>query len=107
MNILLIDNRDSFTFNLAEAFRVAGAEVAVVRNSIDPRLALQRARETQAAILLSPGPGRPADAGCCLDLVRLARGRMPVIGITAAVSIPSNCTPHCVSACANEVEEVD
>jgi anthranilate synthase component II len=81
MNILLIDNRDSFTFNLAEAFRVAGAEVAVVRNSIDPRLALQRARETQAAILLSPGPGRPADAGCCLDLVRLARGRMPVIGI--------------------------
>jgi anthranilate synthase component II len=81
VNILLIDNRDSFTFNLAEAFRVAEAKVAVVRNSIDPRLALQRALETQAAILLSPGPGRPADAGCCLELVRLGRGRTPVIGI--------------------------
>ena len=81
MNILLIDNRDSFTFNLAEACRVAGAEVRVVRNSIDARQALDRALAMGAAIMLSPGPGRPSDAGCCLELVRLALSRVPVIGI--------------------------
>lgn len=81
MNILLIDNRDSFTFNLAEAFRVSGATVEVVRNSICARQAFDRALESKAAIALSPGPGRPADAGCCLELVRLAKGRVPVIGI--------------------------
>jgi anthranilate synthase component II len=81
MNVLLIDNRDSFTFNLAEAFRIEGAEVSVVRNSIDSRVALQRALATKAAILLSPGPGSPGKAGCCLELVRLAGGRVPVIGV--------------------------
>jgi anthranilate synthase/aminodeoxychorismate synthase-like glutamine amidotransferase len=81
VNILLIDNRDSFTFNLAEAFRLAGARPYVVRNSIDARSAFDRALNMEATILLSPGPGRPADAGCCLELVRLARGRVPVIGI--------------------------
>lgn len=81
MNILLIDNRDSFTFNLADAFRQAGATVAVVRNSIDACDALDRAIASDATILLSPGPGAPVDAGCCVDLIRLARGRVPVIGI--------------------------
>ncbi|MEQ7873207.1 aminodeoxychorismate/anthranilate synthase component II [Sphingomonas sp. ASV193] len=81
MNILLVDNRDSFTFNLAEAFRSAGARVEVVRNSIDPATALARAEASGAAILLSPGPGAPADAGCCLQLIALAKGRVPLIGI--------------------------
>jgi anthranilate synthase/aminodeoxychorismate synthase-like glutamine amidotransferase len=81
MSILLIDNRDSFTFNLAEAFRVAGADVTVVRNSIDAASAMTRALAINAAILLSPGPGRPAEAGCCLELIRLAKARVPVIGI--------------------------
>jgi len=81
MNVLLVDNRDSFTFNLAEAFRLAGGQPCVVRNSIDARSALDRALEMRGIILLSPGPGRPADAGCCLELVRLARKRVPVIGI--------------------------
>lgn len=81
MNILLIDNRDSFTFNLADAFAQAGAVVEVVRNSIAPDEALRRAIANDAAILLSPGPGAPADAGCCIDLIKLARGRVPVIGI--------------------------
>ena len=81
MNILLVDNRDSFSFNLMEAFRVAGASVEVVRNSIGARPALDRALASDAAIVLSPGPGRPADAGCCLELVRLASGRAPLVGI--------------------------
>lgn len=81
MNILLIDNRDSFTFNLAEACRAAGASVEVVRNSVDAAGALGRAIESDAAIMLSPGPGAPSDAGCCLELIRLAEGRVPVIGI--------------------------
>ncbi len=81
MNLLLIDNRDSFTHNLADAFRQAGARVAVVRNSIAAADALARAEAEDAAILLSPGPGSPEEAGCCLELVRIAAGRVPLIGI--------------------------
>lgn len=81
MNILLVDNRDSFTFNLAEAFRAAGAEVKVVRNNIDPAEAMARAQDSSAALVLSPGPGTPAEAGCCLPLVLLAEATVPLIGI--------------------------
>ncbi len=81
MNVLLIDNRDSFTFNLAEACRVAGAAVEVVRNSIPAADALAYAVRHQALIMLSPGPGGPREAGCCMELIALAAGRVPVIGI--------------------------
>ena len=57
MRILLIDNRDSFTFNLAEGCRTAGAEVEVVRNSISADDALARALGYGAILMLSPGPG--------------------------------------------------
>lgn len=81
MNILLIDNRDSFTFNLAQAFGRAGGRGIVVRNDIDAHEAFARAIDANAIILLSPGPGAPADAGCCLALIRLAKGHVPLIGI--------------------------
>ncbi len=81
MNVLIIDNRDSFTFNLAEACRAAGAWVAVVRNSIPAEAAFERALAERAVLMLSPGPGGPDDAGCCLELVRLAKARVPLIGI--------------------------
>lgn len=81
MRVLLIDNRDSFTFSLAEACRVAGAEVEVVRNSIAADTALARALSCGAMLMLSPGPGGPSDAGCCMDLIVLAAGRVPLIGI--------------------------
>ena len=81
LRILLIDNRDSFTFSLAEACRMAGAEVEVVRNSITADAALARALRFGAILMLSPGPGEPRDAGCCMDLVALAAGRVPLIGI--------------------------
>ncbi len=81
MNVLLIDNRDSFTFNLAEACRVAGAEVEVVRSSIPAEDALAYALSHEALIMLSPGPGGPREAGCCMELIALAAGRVPLIGI--------------------------
>jgi len=81
MKVLLIDNRDSFTFNLAEACRVAGAMVEVVRNSVAAEAALDRALTCGALIMLSPGPGGPREAGCCLELIALASGRVPLIGI--------------------------
>ncbi len=81
MNIFLIDNRDSFTFNLAEACRVAGAKVEVVRNSIAAEAALAYAQRNDALIMLSPGPGGPRESGCCMELVALAAGRVPLIGI--------------------------
>ena len=80
-NVLMIDNHDSFTFNIVEALERLGAKVRTVRNRIDPQDALGHALETNALILLSPGPGRPEDAGCCLDLIRLAKGRVPLLGI--------------------------
>jgi anthranilate synthase/aminodeoxychorismate synthase-like glutamine amidotransferase len=81
MKVLLIDNRDSFTFNLAEMCRVAGAMVEVVRNSVAAEVALDRALTCGALIMLSPGPGGPREAGCCLELIALASARVPLIGI--------------------------
>jgi anthranilate synthase component II len=81
VRVLLIDNRDSFTFNLAEACRVAGAEVEVVRNSIAAANAIDHAERHRASIMLSPGPGRPDEAGCCMELIAVAARRVPVIGI--------------------------
>lgn len=78
MNVLLIDNRDSFTHNLADAFWTAGAQVVVVRNSISADEAMARSGEM---VLLSPGPGTPEEAGCCVDLVRLAARRVPLVGV--------------------------
>ncbi|WP_309612445.1 aminodeoxychorismate/anthranilate synthase component II [Sphingomonas sp.] len=81
MNILLIDNRDSFTFNLADACARLGAYVKVVRNTIAAEAALERAEREGMNLLLSPGPGHPRDAGCTMALIALAKGRIPVIGV--------------------------
>lgn len=80
-NILLIDNLDSFTFNLVEAFERLGCDVRVLRNSVDPSEAFARAERMDALIVLSPGPGAPQDSGCCLDLVARAKYRRPLLGI--------------------------
>lgn len=80
-NVLLLDNFDSFTFNLVEVFERFGAAVRVVRNTIAAADAMAMAVERDAIILLSPGPGTPHEAGCLLDLVGLAKGRVPVIGV--------------------------
>lgn len=79
--VLLIDNFDSFTFNLVDCFRRQGSDVRVVRNTIATMDAMAMAEQARALIVLSPGPGAPANAGCCLDLIGLAKGRLPLLGV--------------------------
>ena len=77
--VTLIDNYDSFTFNLAHYLGELGAEVAVVRNdseSVDDVLA-----RGADAIVLSPGPGEPRDAGVMPELIRRAREDVPMLGV--------------------------
>ena len=77
--ILLIDNYDSFTFNLVHFLGDLGVRCTVRRNdaiSVDDALAL-----APEAIVLSPGPCTPDEAGICLDLIAAAAGRVPVLGV--------------------------
>jgi len=77
--ILLIDNYDSFVHNLARYFRRLGHETLVVRN--DAVTADEVLAHQPAAIVLSPGPCTPRQAGCSLDVVRRAAGKAPVLGV--------------------------
>jgi anthranilate synthase/aminodeoxychorismate synthase-like glutamine amidotransferase len=79
--VLMIDNLDSFTFNLVEAMERLGLEVRVMRNSLSAAAALEQAQSSGAHLLVSPGPGRPEDAGCSLELIALAKGRVPLLGV--------------------------
>lgn len=81
LNLLLIDNGDDLTVALAAACRAAGATVEVVDNSMPARECLGYALRHDALVMLSPGPGRPREAGCCMELVALAAARVPLIGI--------------------------
>ncbi|HXU47081.1 MAG TPA: aminodeoxychorismate/anthranilate synthase component II [Thermoanaerobaculia bacterium] len=76
--ILMIDNYDSFTWNLVQMLAAAGAEVDVVRN--DAATVEDLFARSPAGIVLSPGPGRPEEAGVCLDLLR-ARHEVPILGV--------------------------
>ena len=77
--ILLIDNYDSFTYNLFHYLGELGAQVVVKRNdelTADEALALK-----PEAIVLSPGPCTPNEAGICLDVIQKANGKMPILGV--------------------------
>ena len=77
--LLLIDNYDSFTYNLVQAFLVLGAEVLVHRND---RLTVTEARLLAPSHLcISPGPGVPADAGVSTGMIEAFAGRIPVLGV--------------------------
>jgi len=77
--ILVIDNYDSFTYNLVHYLNELGAETRVVRNdAISVRDALALKPE---AVLLSPGPCTPNEAGICLDLIAEAPGDLPILGV--------------------------
>ncbi|MEM6679924.1 MAG: aminodeoxychorismate/anthranilate synthase component II [Pseudomonadota bacterium] len=77
--ILLIDNYDSFTFNLVHYLGVLGAEVRVERN--DALTATEALALKPRAVVLSPGPCDPDQAGICLDLLREAPAALPVLGV--------------------------
>jgi anthranilate synthase component II len=78
--ILLIDNYDSFTYNLRHYFGELGAAVEVVRN--DQMTAEQAVNSGVDGIVISPGPGTPDDSGICLDVIRKAADTgMPILGV--------------------------
>jgi anthranilate synthase component 2 len=77
---LLIDNYDSFTFNLVQEFQKMGREPEVLRNN-DPRL-MQLARDRALEMVcISPGPGRPEAAGLCLEFLSVLPSSVPVLGV--------------------------
>jgi anthranilate synthase component 2 len=77
--ILLVDNYDSFTYNLAHLFGELGAEVVVRRNdAIDGNAA---ARLAPSHLVISPGPGRPSDAGATPEIVRRLSATIPTLGV--------------------------
>jgi anthranilate synthase/aminodeoxychorismate synthase-like glutamine amidotransferase len=75
--ILLLDNKDSFVWNLAQALGALGAAVEVVRSDVAVPADLGRAE----ALVISPGPGRPETAGCSIDAVRRWSGKLPILGV--------------------------
>ncbi len=77
--ILLIDNYDSFTYNLVHYFEDLGAPTRVVRN--DALTSAQALAMGAEALVLSPGPRAPADAGICLELLRKAPPALPILGV--------------------------
>ncbi|MFM2443365.1 MAG: hypothetical protein RJB09_551 [Pseudomonadota bacterium] len=77
--VTLIDNYDSFTWNLVHYLGALGAEVEVVRN--DARSAAEILAARPDAIVLSPGPCTPKEAGVCLDILAQAKGEVPIMGV--------------------------
>jgi anthranilate synthase/aminodeoxychorismate synthase-like glutamine amidotransferase len=77
--LLLIDNYDSFTYNLVQAFLVLGADVRVLRND---EITVDEARRMDFTHLcISPGPGTPRDAGVSMDMIRAFAGVKPIFGV--------------------------
>ena len=77
--IVLVDNYDSFSYNLYQLLGGIEPDIKVVRN--DALTVAELAAMAPAGIVLSPGPGRPADAGICEDVVRELTGKVPILGV--------------------------
>lgn len=78
-NILLIDNYDSFTYNLVHYLQSLGATVEVLRNNV--KSAADVLASKPHGIVISPGPATPDDAGICLEVLRLNQGQIPLLGV--------------------------
>lgn len=77
--IFMLDNYDSFTYNLVHMLAKTGQEIVVKRNrDVTPAEVLEM---NPQAIILSPGPGRPQAAGCMMDLIAAAAGKIPMLGV--------------------------
>lgn len=79
VRILLIDNYDSFTYNLVQAFAMQGADVRVFRNDVIEEKEALAIEPTH--LVISPGPGRPEGAGVSMDMIGLFSERVPVLGV--------------------------
>lgn len=81
-NVILLDNFDSFTYNLVDEIRTLGIDLQVFRNNVKASVLLEKLTESEnSLLLLSPGPGNPQSAGCMLELLSLVQGVRPVLGI--------------------------
>lgn len=81
-NILLLDNIDSFTYNLVDQLRYNQHQVQIYRNTLPAALIMEKLKQLDDPILmLSPGPGSPSQAGCMMELIKQLRGVVPIIGI--------------------------
>ncbi|MCL1094873.1 aminodeoxychorismate/anthranilate synthase component II [Shewanella kaireitica] len=83
MKIYLLDNFDSFTYNLVDQFRSLGYEVIIYRNDVDADFIAGKLlnETTPAALVLSPGPGAPHEAGSLMTLISKVAGKVPMLGI--------------------------
>ncbi|MFT7258336.1 MAG: anthranilate synthase component 2 [Glaciecola sp.] len=85
INLVLIDNIDSFTYNLVDEIRSLGIEMSIYRNTVDAKTVVDKLAEYDkkgpTLLMLSPGPGAPADAGCMPKVLQEVRGKYPVLGI--------------------------
>jgi anthranilate synthase/aminodeoxychorismate synthase-like glutamine amidotransferase len=77
--LLLIDNYDSFTYNLVQAFLVLGAEIDVHRN--DAITVAEALAQKHTHLVISPGPGTPRDAGVSMSMIEAFAGRIPIFGV--------------------------
>jgi anthranilate synthase component 2 len=77
--ILVVDHYDSFTFNLVQLIESLGERTEVVKSDAEPAESL--VRRNPAAVILSPGPGRPEDAGCFPELLEILPDHTPVLGV--------------------------
>ena len=89
--VTLIDNYDSFTFNLFHDLGKLGAEVTVIRNDDITTDAL--IASAPDAIVLSPGPGTPNDSGICLETIEKASKTIPIFGVCLGMQAMGQCSP--------------
>ena len=87
--VVMIDNYDSFTYNLVHYLLHAGAEVEVFRND---KVSIEELKKVEPdAIVISPGPGRPEDAGISPDVVRHFSGIIPILGVCLGLQVIAQC----------------
>jgi len=85
--IVMLDNLDSFTYNLVDEFRCLGYQLTIYRHTLSADFILQQLQQKQQAnangviLVLSPGPGDPSHAGCLMSLIALCAGKFPMLGI--------------------------
>ena len=85
--IVMLDNLDSFTYNLVDEFRCLGYQLTIYRNTLSAEFIFQKLQEKQQSnsagviLVLSPGPGDPTHAGCLMPLLARCAGKFPILGI--------------------------